>query len=304
LLVAAPFGFLPYRLALALWTILGAAALFLAARQCLRDNRAALFVFAAPAALFALMSGQSSFFTTALLIGGFALIEKRPVVAGLLFGLLSLKPQLALLLPVLLIAGRHWRALASAAATALMLIGATVALYGVAVWRDYIAFGLPAQNAVLVHTEILATEAMPTVFMNLHRLGLGYGAAMAVQIVFAIAAAVCVYRTWRRPGDPALKTALFFAASAAATPYLMPYDTLPLAFAGLWLLGRNLVADARGDLIVKLAWWLPFLQMALGHISIPGPALIAPAMVLWVMLRPDPRNANNRGDSAATSAQV
>jgi hypothetical protein len=303
LLIAAPFGLLPYRLALTLWTLLGATTLFVAARQILRDNRAALFVFAAPAALFALMSGQSSFFTTALLIGGFALLEKRPVIAGLLFGLLSLKPQVALLLPVLLIAGRHWRTLASAAATSLILVGATIALYGVAVWRDYIAFGLPAQNAVLVHTEILATETMPTVFMNLHRLGLGYGAAMAVQVVFALAAAICIYRTWRRPGDPTLKTTLFLAASTAATPYLMPYDTLPLALAVLWLLGRKFV-DGRGDLIIKLVWWLPFLQMALGHISIPGPALIAPAMVLWVMLRPDPRNANDRGVLAATSAQV
>ncbi|NIJ49888.1 glycosyltransferase family 87 protein [Rhizomicrobium electricum] len=284
LIAAAPFGLLPYRLALALWTLLGGAALFAAARQILRDRGSAVFVFAAPAALFALMSGQWSFFTTALLFGGLALLEKRPVVAGILFGLLSLKPQVALLVPVLLIAGRHWRTLASAAATAAALAGLTVALYGIEVWRDYIAIGIPAQNTVLVHTEILATQAMPTVFMNLHRIGFGYGAAMAVQIAVALAAAVCVYRMWRRPGDPAVKTTQFLAASVAATPYLMPYDTLPLALAGLWLLQRNL-ADNRGDLLVKLAWWLPFVQMALGRYSIPGAALIAPALMLWAMLR-------------------
>jgi hypothetical protein len=280
LLIAAPFGGLGYRLALLIWTMAGAAAAYFSLRRI--DRRMAAFVFAAPAATFAVMSGQSSLIATALLLGGLAMLERRPLAAGLLFGLISLKPQLALLLPVALIAGRHWRCLAGAAATTLIVIAATTALYGLEVWRDYFALGLPAQNAVLANTAILATESMPTVFMNLHRAGLGYAAAMTMQMVAAGAAAAAVFWGWRRPGEATVKYALLLAGSVTATPYLMAYDTLPLAAAGLWLLARE-VPDARGRVLIKVIWWLPFLQLVLGHHAIPGPALIAPAMVLWAL---------------------
>jgi len=299
LLVAAPFGLLPYRLALVLWTLFGAAALFWAARTVWRESRPAVFLFAAPAALFCLMSGQSSFFTTALLIAGFVLLEKRPVVAGLLIGLLSLKPQLVLLMPVLLVAGRHWRTLASAGVTTLALAGATTALFGIEVWRDYIAHGLQAQVEVLVDTEIIATQAMPTIFTNLHLIGLSTAVAMAAQAVFALGAGFCVFWAGRRKSDPALMATLFFAASVSATPYLMAYDTLPLAMAGIWLLRTEDVDDV-GRMLVKLVWWLPLVQMALGHFHIPGACLIAPGLGLWVMMR----LAANRAATPAPASAV
>lgn len=301
LLVAAPFGLLPYRAALLLWTLLGAAALFWAARYVWREAKPAVFLFAAPAALFCLMSGQSSFFTTALLIAGLALLEKRPLAAGVLIGLLSLKPQLVLLMPVLLVAGRHWRTLASAAATTLVLAGAATVLFGVEVWRDYIAYGLPAQHQVLVDTQIIATQAMPTIFTNLHLIGLSTGIAMAVQAAFALGAGLCVFWAGRRKSDPAAMAALFFAASVSATPYLMPYDTLPLAMAGIWLLRTGNVDDA-GRTLIKLVWWLPLLQTALGHFHIPGAGLIAPCLVLWVMLRLGANSAPAQEHTAPASA--
>lgn len=292
LLIAAPFGHLPYRLALLLWTGLGAAALYATLRRIIGGR--AYYVFAAPAALFAVMSGQSSLFTTALLFAGLALLDKRPLLAGLLLGLLSLKPQLALVIPVALIAGRYWRSLGAAGVTAFGLIAATTALYGLEVWRDYLSVGVPAQNAVLVHTEILATQSMPTVFMNLHRAGLGCTASMVVQLVCALAAAIAVFWFWRRHEDRPVAIAATLAASVAATPYLMVYDTLPLAAAGAWLLEKYPLSE-KGRLVIKLVWWLPFLQLALGRFAIPGAALIAPVMVLWLAQRRTPTIAANSG---------
>ena len=42
--------------------------------------------------------------------GGLSLLERRPLLAGGLLGLMIYKPQLGLLIPVALLAGRHWRA--------------------------------------------------------------------------------------------------------------------------------------------------------------------------------------------------
>ena len=46
-----------------------------------------------------------------MLITIFAWLDRRPVAAGVLIGLLTLKPQLGILFPVMLIASARWRVL-------------------------------------------------------------------------------------------------------------------------------------------------------------------------------------------------
>lgn len=62
------------------------------------------------------------------------LLERSALLAGILFGLLTFKPQLGVLLPLALLAGRQWRAFIAAAATAAVLFAASVILFGANVW--------------------------------------------------------------------------------------------------------------------------------------------------------------------------
>ena len=78
--------------------------------------------------------------------------------------------------------------------------------------------------------------------------------------------------------------ALFFACAISAVPYLLSYDTLALTFAALLLLGAGSL-DASGRRFVQLAYWLPILQIGLGNLHVPGPALIAPAFALYAFSR-------------------
>ena len=73
-----------------------------------REQRAVLIVStaASPAAMFTLLAGQNAFFTAALLVGGLAMLGRTPAMAGALLGLLVFKPQLAVLVPVALLARR------------------------------------------------------------------------------------------------------------------------------------------------------------------------------------------------------
>jgi hypothetical protein len=284
MLVAAPFGLLPYKLTLLFWTMLGVAALYFASARDLGNRW--LIVLVSPAAVFCLMSGQSSFLTTAALIAIFAWQDRRPIVTGILIGLLTLKPQLGFLLPVMLIATGRWRVFAVAAITAIGLVALTAALFGPHIWLEYWRLGVPAQNAVLQDTHILATHFMPTIFMNAHLSGASYATSMAIQVVFAIAAAVTVFWAFRYRGDadPLMLQALFFACSLSATPYLMGYDALPLAFAAVALLAKADL-DPVGRRFAQLAYWLPFIQFGLAGLHIPGAALIAPAFAAYLALR-------------------
>ena len=286
MLLAAPFGQLSYLAALACWTMIGVVAFVSVGRKHVPDWRVLIPVALSPAALFCLISGQSSFLTTAIMIAAFTLLDRRPVAAGVLIGLLSIKPQLGILFPVMLMASGRWRVFIVAAATTLALIGLTAMAFGAQVWIDFVTKGLAVQGLVLADPDGIATPFFPTVFMNLRGLGLGYAAAMTVQgmfAVFAMAAVAWAFR-FRKEADPALLLALFLACTVAASPYLLAYDLLPLTFAAVALLARSSL-DGPGRRLVQLVYWTPALQLALGTWHVPGPALIAPAFAAYLLIR-------------------
>lgn len=187
--LAAPFGQLNYLAALACWTLTGVAVFVAAARNYAPDWRVLIPVALSPAALFCLISGQSAFLTAAVMMAIFALLDCRPLVAGVLIGFLTVKPQLGILFPFMLIASGRWRVFFAAAVTTLALVAVTAASFGPQVWIDFVAKGLPVQGLVLSDPDRIATPFYPTIFMNLRGLDLSPAAAMAVQSVFSAGAA-------------------------------------------------------------------------------------------------------------------
>ena len=286
MLLAAPFGRLPYMAALLIWTALGLAVFIGVARRHLADRRLLLALAFSPAALFCLMSGQSALFTAAMLVTIFAWLDRRPIAAGVLIGLLTIKPQLGFLFPGMLIAGGRWRVLATAAVTTLALASLTAALFGPQVWVDFVKVGMPAQNFVLVDPKLTLGPFCPTVYMNLRGIGASFAVAMAGQLcVSALAASAVVWAFgFRRDADPLLLMTLFLACSVSFTPYLLTYDTLALGFAALLLLDAGKL-DASGRRLAQLVYWLPVIQLGLGLVPIPGPALIAPAFAVYLVAR-------------------
>src|ERR1044072_1839941 len=202
--LAAPFGQLGYLNALLLWALLGGAIFFAVARRHISQNRLLIALLLSPAAVLCVISGQSSLITAAMLVTIFAWLDRQPIAAGLLIGLLTLKPQLGILFPVMLIASARWRVFASAALTALVIAAATALVFGPQVWVDFATKGLATNNLVLADPERIATPFYPTIFMNLRGLDLPYGAAMTIQLCFSglvTAAVFWVFRA-RRDADP------------------------------------------------------------------------------------------------------
>ncbi len=100
---------------------------------------ALLAALAAPTTAIGMVSVQTSFLAAALLVGGLRLAAGYPLAGGALLGLLTFKPQLGLLVPVALVAARLWRTIASAAATAMLLVTVTSLLFGGAIWPSWVA---------------------------------------------------------------------------------------------------------------------------------------------------------------------
>ncbi|MGJ4926028.1 glycosyltransferase family 87 protein [Bradyrhizobium sp. HKCCYLS2038] len=294
LVVMAPFGLLDYFPALAAWAVLSALALDLACRDAFADRRALLLVAVSPAALMCLLSGQSSFLTTAALFGSLALMDRRPALAGLLIGLLTAKPQLGLLLPVMLVASGRWRVIAWATLATTALFGASVAIGGVQAWHDYVTKAAPMLSEVLRDPTGIAVPYHATLFMSFRGL-LGDRAADAIQLIAAVAAVIGVFVVYRlrKDADPARLRAFLFASTICVSPYMGTYDVLPLTCAAIALLAAGGLDDV-GRRLVQLVFWLPALQLLLGNVQLPGAGLIPPAFALylgWHLLAPARRTA-------------
>ena len=284
--LAAPFGWLGYLPALLLWTLLGYAVFFAVARRHIADHRLLVALMLSPAAVLCVMSGQSSLLTAAMLLTIFAWLDRKPIAAGVLIGLLTFKPQLGILFPVMLMASARWRVFASATLTTLLIAAATAIVFGPQVWIDFVTHGLPTNNIVLADPQRIATPFYPTVFMNLRGIDLPYSSAMTIQLGFSIFAAAAVFWAFRtrRDADPLVLMALFLACSICGVPYLLSYDTLALTFVAMLMLAAGTL-DAAGRRLAQLVYWLPIIQIGLGNLHVPGPALIAPAVAIYAIVR-------------------
>jgi hypothetical protein len=286
LFIAAPFGRLSYFPALLCWTVLGIGIFVWVARRYVDDRRLLIAFLCSPAAVFCLMSGQSSFLTAAMLLTIVSCVDRKPVLAGVLIALLSLKPQLGLLFPVMLAASGRWRVFIVAAIATGLIIAATELTFGPHVWIDFVSKGIPAQNLVLADPGRIRTPMYPTIFMNLRGIDVSYGVAMTVQACFSALAAGLVafaYR-FRKNADPLLLSALFFVCSVCVVPYLLSYDMLMVSCLAVLLLASGKL-DARGQILAMLMYWLPWIQDKLGQFHIPGPALIPAVFAVYLLTR-------------------
>ena len=284
MLLAAPFGALHYMVALAIWTAVGIAAFILALRLWTRDPLFLLPLLLAPAAIFGLVSGQFHYLATAAILTVLRWRESRPLLAGLILGLLTVKPQIGLFFPILLIATRSWRVIFVASLTAVAVAGLTALIWGIDVWLAYFNQGLANQSLVLTDPENLSEQWMATPFINARSAGLSIVAAGVVQAIASALAVALVWRTFsRRPRPDDLRAnAVFLACATFGTPYMMAYDTLPLVVGMLLLMPM----DPVGRLLTLLAWGLQLLQFAFGVLHLPGPALIPIVIALYLVKQP------------------
>ncbi|MDB5601726.1 MAG: hypothetical protein JWN71_3770 [Xanthobacteraceae bacterium] len=262
-----PLAQLPYFTALAVWTVgLFAAYAAVTLSQIERTRRAvALFILAlAPATLINAIGGQTGFLSASLFLGGILQLNRRPVLAGVLFGLLTFKPHLGLVLPFVLIALGAWRTIAAAVVTAGVLLGFSVALFGFDAWRHYVEVAGSHQNELLDSFYGFYTNMMVSVFADLRGLGVGYQAALAVQIAVAVPVVGLACWAVRRTADPCRRALVLACAMSLLTPYAFNYDLTSVTAALVWTLAGRLSFRTEWSPVYLLAFAAPTSAMLLG----------------------------------------
>jgi alpha-1,2-mannosyltransferase len=282
-----PLGLLGYLPAYVVWCVAGLTFYLLAAWAGGVDRKYMLFLAVSPAAAVNVLGGQNGFFTAALLIGGLANLDRRPILSGLLFGILTVKPQFGMLLPVLLVLTGRWRVIAAAVATTIALVAATAFWFGPDIWLDFFRKVMPQQNQLIADAGAGGWPMVLSAFVNARLIGLPSLAAWAIQGVVSAGAVVMVVWTFWRPRDPVLSLAIFITATFLFSPWMLNYDMMIFS----WVIARlrqrpdNAAAD---DALAIAVWILPAAMLLFGALHVPIAMIVLPAFagrLVWRLTR-------------------
>jgi alpha-1,2-mannosyltransferase len=252
LLLVMPLAALSFPVAMALWSLCTSAFYVFAARRLM--PRSGWLAIAFPAAFANAAIGQNGFLTAGIFMAGLSLLSSAPFAAGLLLGCLAIKPQLALLLPVALIAGRQWRAVAGAAMSSTGILLAGVAAFGPAATAAWLHQG---QFIVDITSKgLMGWSKLASVYATARQIGFAPEAAIAIHLAVAAAGAAVTWRIWRSQAAQEVKVAVLAAASMLMSPYVFYYDGLVLVPAFFYLVRKH----ERPGLLLAL-WSVPLLLM-------------------------------------------
>jgi hypothetical protein len=187
-----------------------------------------LLALAFPAVFVNLGHGHNGLLTAALFGAALAVLDRRPLVAGLLFGLLSYKPQFGVLIPLVLVATGRWRVVAAAVGTVATLVVVTTFAFGSPVWDAFIA-SIHFTRTVVLESGQTGWYKIQSVFAWVRMWGGSVPLAYALHTVVAIALAVVLVWLWRLRVDFCLKAAALIIAAILVTPYSLDYDMTMLA---------------------------------------------------------------------------
>lgn len=260
LIVASVLAVLPYAYALVAWMALTLPAYLLALRAILPHPATMLVALAFPVVFINLGHGQNGFLTAGLLGGGLVLLDRRPVLAGVLLALLAYKPQFGVLIPLVLLVTFRWTTIAAATATVLASCAATLVLFGTSVWTAFAASTTLTRHVVL-EAGTTGWEKIQSMFSFVRMWGGSIETAYAVHGALALAVAAGLVWLWRSAAAYELKAAALAVGCLLATPYVIDYDLTILAVAIAFFVRHGLARGFRDYEITLLAcvWCAPLL---------------------------------------------
>jgi alpha-1,2-mannosyltransferase len=287
LVIVLPTALLPYLWALCIWMVLTFAGYSLVLRKIIPRTETLWPALAFPGAFANVMNGQNGLLAFSLLGGALLTLETSPLLGGVFFGLLSYKPPMGVLVPIVLAATGRWRALFAAVLTASALAGISFVMFGAETWHaffDSLAF---TRHLIIENGEV-RFYTMQTVFAGVRLLGGGIGAAYLVQIVTAATVAATVLWIWRQNIQFELKASALAAAIPLVSPYILYYDLVVLGLPIAWLAleGRRSGFLPFEKSLLVVAWVLPLLCEQIGRsTSVPLTPFVCVLLLAFIARR-------------------
>ncbi|GGD17130.1 glycosyltransferase family 87 protein [Aquisalinus flavus] len=287
-----PFALLPYKVAYWAWMLAGLAVFWGCFRAAFGDRiegkAAPLLILASPIILVTLVQGQNTLFFGGMLMIAAALPGRRPVLAGLAAAVLTIKPQLGLLIPVAYLFGGHWKAFGCAATFSLALSGLATLAFGIESWSAFAGAVSRVEADMAGGGSLYPFNRIISPYGALGALGVPHGIALSVHMLTVLALAALVALAWRSTAPMQAKAALLIPATLLCSPYAYYYEMVPMLFSIAVMISmtgiRNLNAPERWWLMLSwpLVLYLPLVQ---GAVPVQFGFVITASLVALIAIR-------------------
>lgn len=302
LLVGGMLAKLPIMWAYLIWTFGALLAFALVLRSFKLPKFIYLFVLLSPSVWATIAFGQNGTITAALLIGGLYFAPTRPILAGIMFGFLTMKPHLGLLIPFCLLASYNWRAILSSGVTTAILIGLTTFLFGTIVWEGFLNITSPLMASILEAPFPQGYHVkMYTGFAFARSIGLDVTASYVFQAIMTIGTIIMAFMIWRPKSNWDHATRVITTAMLAliSTPYAYIHDGSAYYLALGWYLVSHKNARAA---IVAFLWIIPILLPKIISAGLPMMGVVLYLFALGLLIQTHKSNlsdveAKNREDA-------
>jgi hypothetical protein len=295
LLPFAPLGFFGSYLA---FQVVTAALLAIALRSCsanlISSRRLVAVALLCPASAINVIDGQAVFLVAALMVGGISLMATRPVLAGLVLGLLTFKPQFCILVPLALIAAGQWRAFFAAGASTLATVAMSSLIFGWDLWLRW--FPLIIGNLLNPDEKWISYGRMwgNSVYACAVLLGIPQWLASPVQLLATLGAAASLILAFRSRLSTIEKTAVLLAATVLAAPHSGAYDaTLLVIAAAFWLMARGALQPSWHWTLAFMIWLVPIVSPPIFSAAGRFAPLLTVALIALILRSPALRPSQN-----------
>lgn len=287
LLMVLPVALLPYIVSLLLWLSITLSGALYALRRIAPHPATIKLALAFPGTFQNFMQGQNGFISGGFLGGGLFVLDRSPVLGGFLLGLMSYKPHLAILIPVALIGGKRWKALATATVTVAGLIILSCLFFGIEIWVVYLKY-LSSVPPKLLDISNLWPK-MVTTLASVRLVGGNEGMAWLLQGAVTACAVGVVFLVWRHSASPSTCASVLILGTLLATPYAFDYDLFILSLPIAWMAWEGTQGgwNSQKKLVLFFAWLSPFIIPVLARETgfQLGPIVFASMIVFLIRRR-------------------
>mgnify|MGYP003630365146 FL=1 len=285
LLILIPFGMMPYFMALTLWLGLTLIFFITMLKKITGRKETILLSLAFPAIFLTIGHGQNAFLTSGLLAGGLYYLDRKPILAGIFIGLLSFKPHLGLLIPIVLVISAHWRVFFYATLTMVSFVVLSWLAFGTVTWTAFLQSASATQNTL--NSGVVALYKMQSLFASIRYSGADLFTAYAAHSILALIVIATVIWIWTREVSIHLKHAALCVGTLLITPFLLDYDLTILAIPIAYLVVHGLKNGLRPQLIniLCLVWIAPLVLRSLNlYLLIPWTPILLSTLLYQIVM--------------------
>ncbi len=207
-----------------------------------------------------ILYGQVAVFCAALFLSVLAWRKSHPILAGIVLGIFSFKPQLGILLPLLLLAEGNWKVLVWTLFTTLVMIALSLGIWGPGLWKDY-------GQMVTIRSEFLTANPSflfiisTSAYAAIRNLGASATTGILLQVALSASLLAMIWPVLRRSQE-SHKILMLTLCTYLVTPYSLVYD-IPLLAIPCALIMRRAEANKSSPLELMALVLLVLTPMAI-----------------------------------------